>query len=452
MFMLISKAYPADKCQPDFTIPSPPNNLTKTSTDIKKNPVYVFFDGSLSMKGYVVKQPPQESIYINLIDQLISAADDLGSTTLYHKFGKRIKPLNEKETERMTQQNGYACADSAEECELDNQQTRLDKVFNAITADDNATYIITTDLFISSADLTGVRFSKMEKPLKKILRKGKSIGVLGVMNSFNGIIYDIPTNEGGTMTYAGAKKRPFYVLIIGDQANVNFIKKRLEQDSLMEKVDSYKFSLITSNVITKNMNLSKSITEENLINTSSGDAGYKFTLTDEGLPIFRIKVRQGEDHIKFKFKKSDFINPDSNGVREWKFEENFWSSKNTSCKKILWKKAKTTSFSSVKSEGKDLNINIFGANNFDGPPRLRWGWRYFVVSNLYTAKNGTAAAVTFKEWNVNKADIQTFVETEPKVFKTLNLSKLIKKLNFVADEHFEPTLLSSIIVDFDLEK
>ena len=26
------------------------------------------------------------------------------------------------------------------------------------------------------------------------------------MNSFNGIIYDIPTNEGGTITYAGAKK------------------------------------------------------------------------------------------------------------------------------------------------------------------------------------------------------------------------------------------------------
>ena len=45
--------------------------------------------------------------------------------------------------------------------------------------------------------------------LKEILRKGKSIGVLGVMNSFNGIIYDIPTNEGGTITYAGAKKKTF---------------------------------------------------------------------------------------------------------------------------------------------------------------------------------------------------------------------------------------------------
>ena len=29
---------------------------------------------------------------------------------------------------------------------------------------------------------------------------------------------------------------------------------------------------------------------------------------------------------------------------------------------------------------------------------------------------------------------------------------MIKKLNFVADEQFKPTLLASIIVDFDLEK
>ena len=137
---------------------------------------------------------------------------------------------------------------------------------------------------------------------------------------------------------------------------------------------------------------------------------------------------------------------------EWKFEESFWSSKETSCKKVLWKKAKTTNFSNVTSKGENLNINIFGANNFDGPPRLRWGWRYFAVSNLYTAKNGTAAADIFSEWDLPKADAETFTKKEPKVFKTLNLLRMIKKLNFVADEEFVPTLLASIVVDFDLEK
>ena len=451
--LLVTNAYPADKCQPKFTIPPPPKSLAKVSTDIKKNPVYVFFDGSLSMKGFVVKQPPQESIYIDLLDQLISAADDLGSETLFHKIGRKITQLDERGTQRMTQQGGYDCIDATAACELDNKETRLDKVFKAITVDQNATYIVTSDLFLSSEELTGVKFSKMEQPLKEILRQGKTIGVLGVMNSFNGIIYDIPTNEGGTITYAAAKKRPFFVLIIGDQRNVNFIKKRLEQDSLMGKKEFYKFSLITSNVITKNLNLSRDITEENLINASSGDEGYKFTVDDKGIPIFRLKVRQGDDNIKLQFKKSDIINPDSNGVGEWKFEESFWSSKETSCKKVLWKKAKSTNFSYVDDDDEEnLYINIFGANNFKGPPRLRWGWRYFVVSNLYTAKNGTAAADIFSEWDLPKAKAEAFTQTEPKVYKTLNLLRMIKKLNFVADEEFEPTLLASIVVDFDLEK
>ena len=148
--LLVTKAYPVEKCRPDFTIPPPPKTLVKVSTDIKKNPVYVFFDGSLSMKGFVVKQPPQESIYIDLLDQLISAADDLGSETLFHKFGRKITPLDEKGTEKMTTQGGYDCIEATAVCELDNKETRLDKVFKAITVDQDATYIVTSDLFISS--------------------------------------------------------------------------------------------------------------------------------------------------------------------------------------------------------------------------------------------------------------------------------------------------------------
>ena len=77
---------------------------------------------------------------------------------------------------------------------------------------------------------------------------------------------------------------------------------------------------------------------------------------------------------------------------------------------------------------------------------------YFVVSNLYTAKNGTAAADIFSEWDLPKAKAESFTQKEPKIFKTLNLLRMIKKLNFVADEEFVPTLLASIVVDFDLEK
>ena len=38
---------------------------------------------------------------------------------------------------------------------------------------------------------------------------------------FNGTIYDIPTREGGTVSYTEAQKRPFYIIIIGDQKEIN---------------------------------------------------------------------------------------------------------------------------------------------------------------------------------------------------------------------------------------
>jgi|TARA_B100001964_G_scaffold110058_1_gene123003 hypothetical protein len=456
--LFTSALYAKEKCQPNFTVPPPPKILSDVNTNSKKKPVYVFFDGSLSMLGYVVKRPPLENLFPDIIDQLTSAAEDLGSETLYHKFGKNIEMLDERGVEKMSEQGGYTCPDSNLQCEIDNKETRLDKVFNAITVDKDATYIVVTDLFMSSKDLVKTKRTKLQKPLKAILRQGKSIGILGVMNSFNGIIYDIPTDEGGTRTYANAQKRPFYVLIIGSSKNVNFIKNRLKQDALLEKqveVD-YKFSLITSNVISKNLNVSEYIKEENLINVNSGGEAFKLHYTDQGLPVFRFNISQGLKQIEFKFKNTDFIVPGSNDIAEYKFEEKFWSRRDVECEKgEVWKEAKINNFSKTEVNGtgidKHLHVNIFGVKTIKDY-KLRWGWRYFVVTNLYTAKIGTASVDAFKSWSLSKANADTFTNTEPKIFKTLNLLRIIKILNLVAEEEFKPTLVASIGLDFDLKK
>ena len=110
-----------------------------------------------------------------------------------------------------------------------------------------------------------------------------------------------------------------------------------------------------------------------------------------------------------------------------------------------------TDFSTADHKGEYLNINIFGKKKFKGTG-LRWGYRYFVLANIYTAKNGTAAADTFSDWDLAKAEAEDFTKTEPVEFHTLNLLRVIKTLNFVADEEFKPTLLASIALDFDLEK
>ena len=47
---------------------------------------------------------------------------------------------------------------------------------------------------------------------------------------------------------------------------------------------------------------------------------------------------------------------------------------------------------------------------------------------------------------------EEFKEGNPVEFKTLNLTKIIKILNSVANDEFKPTLIASVALDFDLTK
>ena len=58
----------------------------------------------------------------------------------------------------------------------------------------------------------------------------------------------------------------------------------------------------------------------------------------------------------------------------------------------------------------------------------------------------------FKEWSIRDSEAQEFKEGIPVEFKTLNLVKIIKILNSVANDEFQPTLIASLALDFNLTK
>ena len=146
----------------------------------------------------------------------------------------------------------YECTGSSQDC--NNQESKIHLPFKSAKSKTNGTFIIVTDLFLSSKQLVGTTKSQLTKPLKSILKKGKSIGIIGVMSSFNGTVYDIPTSTGGTTSYTDAQKRPFYIIIIGDQKDSNQVKKNLVEQHFTDDNDSYKYTLITSTPILQNLN------------------------------------------------------------------------------------------------------------------------------------------------------------------------------------------------------
>ena len=84
------------------------------------------------------------------------------------------------------------------------------------------------------------------------------------MSSFNGKIWGIPTKEGPTMSYSDAQKRPFYIIVIGNQKHINKIKKNLEEQHFVDGDEKYKFALITSSPVLPKQSQKKLINEDSL--------------------------------------------------------------------------------------------------------------------------------------------------------------------------------------------
>ena len=102
-----------------------------------------------------------------------------------------------------------------------------------------------------------------------------------------------------------------------------------------------------------------------------------------------------------------------------------------------------------KQNDKELNVSMFSTVSLK---KIYWGRRYFYMMNIYAEKPGNASEETFKEWSIRDSDAEDFTAGNPVEFKTLNLTKIMKILNSVANDEFKPTLIASVALNFNLLK
>jgi hypothetical protein len=445
-FSSIVNSYSA--CQPtDFKSPNIPiNSLVNENL---KEKVHVWYDASLSMSGFTKSQTEEVNLFGPIINSLQQASQSLGTETSYNTFGSRFQTIDENRASLVTTQEFYKCNQSAQACVAKDRINGLSKVLGVAKKNMGSTIIIVTDLFVSTSETLAKNAERIKKPLREIFNNGQSVGIFGVSSSYNGKIAGIPNEDGlGFATYSKATKRPFYIIVIGSGENINFIEEKLTknqklQDAIAENPDTYKFTMITSNVIFENLNTNKKIEAKNLTNISSQSEGYKFEYEDN-LPTYEFITSKKK--FKLEFNNSDFIVAGSNGVAEYKIEEQLWSLRGSCKKNTKWGKSKRENLVNQIITDDTLTLNFFEDT------KLKWGYRWFMLANIYTARNGSSTQDEFKDWDLTDSDAASHVKSDPKTFKTLNLMNIIKMIDDVANEEFKPTLVASVALNFELEK
>lgn len=235
--------------------------------------------------------------------------------------------------------------------------------------------------------------------------------------------------------------------MIGDQKQINQVKKDLEEQHFTNPEDKYKYSLITSTPVLQNLNDKKLISEKSIKNISNAEK-FRFDYTAENLPIYTFNTNK-KRKLNFLIKNSEIIVPGSTGVSNFKVKESLWVSQEPKCKDINWRKSKFEQISKWEQNENTLRLQMFKEVSLK---KLFRGMRYFYVGEIYAEKPGTISEETFREWSIRDSDAEEFKDGNPVEFKTLNLTKIIKILNSVANNEFEPTLIASIALDFNLTK
>ena len=437
----------AEKCSPDLEMNKGNTSLNSEIDSSEKGEIFVFFDQSTTMKGFTVDQPGQENLYVNIVDDIQQIAENIGSDIIYQNFGNEINPMQDRDVAKVKTPKFYDCSGSSVAC--NNQSSTIQEIFKIAEELPEATHIVVTHLSLQDRQLVGSESKQIRNPLTSILKKGKSIGIIGVMNSYNGTIDSIPQKNGEYIKYLDAESRPFYILVIGNQKNINRIKADIVENHFSPNQENFKYALITSSPILQNLNVNKLIEETNMPAKLSREDEFNFSYIDDYLPIYRFTGDKNTE-LKFKINNDDIIVKGSTGVSNFSITEKVWTTNKIKCKDIKsWNEANFGELSTITQNKDELVIDLFTKKPLK---KLFRGIRYFYKVDVYAEKPGDSSEKEFSNWSVNSSEIDDFTQTNPVTFKTLNLEKFVSILNAVSGDTFKKTLIASFAVNFNLTK
>jgi hypothetical protein len=214
--------------------PPPPDDAVSRLEPVSEGvSVDLFFDATLSMKGFVSTQTTSSyQLVVPMLERGVIEGWKGGQVSFY-KFGDDIAPLPGRQYLDAIKPSFYS--DSKY-----NRQTLIERVIDR-SAQDHLTVIV-SDLFQTNADVNQLS----EKLKQKFIANNLAIGVYAIRSSFDGPIYDVGP-EAYSFKYTSGKpetERPFYLLTFGKHADIAHYFEVLDKAGLNGIVERH--SLIFS--------------------------------------------------------------------------------------------------------------------------------------------------------------------------------------------------------------
>lgn len=178
--------------------------------------VNFYFDATPSMKGFI--NPGPSSCYLRTVKHLEGAATSCWKNCMknFFKFGEEVFELKDREYLEIGSPNFYPKDEKY-------KKTCINTVLDTIQPDQFT--VIVTDLFENNSDIELL----IDKLKETCFGKGLTVGVVGITSEFDGTVYDV---NGHDFKYASKKNdpvtfRPFYLLLIGSQPDIDGYYKAL---------------------------------------------------------------------------------------------------------------------------------------------------------------------------------------------------------------------------------
>ena len=183
----------------------------------------VYLDASGTMAGFVQPQLLEKPVgdLLTLLNNGVGTPPK--SVLKWRCFGDRIAPIT-GDIDAFSKPMVFS-KPTASPC--GNQTSRLDKVLAEVRKQPvGSLNLIVSDLWLDGNEMAANPAVALGVPLKEMLKEGRAVAILGVEAPFNGKITGVPGLGGGS--FAGATKRPLFILAVGPETDLVRLVKGLK--------------------------------------------------------------------------------------------------------------------------------------------------------------------------------------------------------------------------------